>query len=371
MRDFRLPDAIIVGGGVLGCACALRLAESGLTVILVERDAIASHASGNAYGGLYPTFGPGIPGPSLPVAIRSVELHRELDPPLQDETGIDIGLREAPSIELALTPEDMIGLFDASVWWPSQGFDFKMLDRQHLLEIEPAITPEAVGGVLHNSHYEVDSYRFTLALATAFERRGGRIRSGAVAGLEREGDRVGGVVLESGEVLQAGVVVIASGPWAGQGEIDGLPDLPIRPVKGEIIRLRYPGTDLSHRVVVGRSYVARKPGGLVWIGTTDEEAGFDEKPTFAARDEIFAGALAIAPGLESAEIVEHTACLRPTSADGLPVVGPVADGAIVANGAGSKGILLSHAIAEFVREIVTGEEASVAMPAEYDVGRFL
>ncbi len=371
MRDLRLPDAVVVGGGVIGCACALKLAEGGLNVTLVERDAIASHASGNAYGGLYASFGPGIPGPTLPVALRSIELHRELDPQLQDETGIDIGLRQAPSIDLALTQEAMIELFDRSAWWAAQGFDFEMLDQRHLREIEPGIAPDAVGGVLHNSHYEIDSYRFTLALATAFERQGGQIRAGAVNGLSRDGDRVTGVALQSGEELAAGTVVIASGPWAGEGEIDGLPDLPVRPVKGEIIRLRYPEADISHRIAVARSYVARKPDGLVWIGTTDEEAGFDETATVAARDRIMAGALAIAPGLESAEIVEHTACLRPTSVDGLPVVGAVADGAIVANGMGSKGILLSHAVAEFVREIVTGEEASVAMPAEYDVGRFL
>ncbi len=190
-------------------------------------------------------------------------------------------------------------------------------------------------------------------------------------GLLRDGDRVSGVVLGSGEELQAGTVVLASGPWAGQGEVEGMPDLPVRPVKGEIIRLRYSGTDISHRIAVDRSYVARKPDGLIWIGTTDEEAGFDETATTAARDSIMAGALAIAPGLESAEIVEHTACLRPTSSDGLPIVGPVAEGAIVANGMASKGILLSHAVAEFVREIVTGEEASVAMPPEYDVARFV
>jgi glycine oxidase len=202
-------------------------------------------------------------------------------------------------------------------------------------------------------------------LATAFERHGGSIRSGNVISLAAPGE----VTLESGAAISAPVRIICSGPWAGTNEIAGIPNLPIRPVKGEIIRLSFPGDEFTHRVVNGRPYIARKPDGRVWIGTTDEEAGFDETASASARESILAGALGLSPALESAVIEQHTACLRPTSADGLPVVGPVDDGLYVANGAGSKGILYSHIIAEWISDAV--QDGNDSVPAEFAVSRFL
>jgi glycine oxidase len=358
-------DVAVVGGGVIGCAIAYRLATAGLSVEVIERDGIASHASGNAYGGLYATFGPGIPGPALAVAKKSIELHKELDPEIESESDIDTEFRPSRSIDVAMDESALKEVHENAEWWESADLPVERLSPESILDLEPLITPNIIGGVRHLSHYEVDSYKLTLALATAFESHGGVIRSGNVVSLATQGE----VTLESGSAISAPVRIICSGPWAGANEIAGIPNLPIRPVKGEIIRLAFPGNEFNHRVVNGRPYIARKPDGLVWIGTTDEETGFDETATVSARESILAGALELAPALETAVIEQHTACLRPTSADGLPMVGQVDDGLYVANGAGSKGILYSHMIAEWIADSVMEDTDSV--PAEFAVSRFI
>jgi glycine oxidase len=358
-------DVAVVGGGIIGCAIAYRLAKSGLSVELIERDGIASHASGNAYGGLYATFGPGIPGPALAVAKKSIELHKKLDPEIESESDIDTEFRSSRSIDVAADETTLKEVHANADWWESEDLPIERLSAESIFELEPHLTPNIIGGVRHLSHYEIDSYKITLALATAFERHGGVIRSGNVVSLATADE----VALESGSAINAPVRIICSGPWAGANEIAGIPNLPIRPVKGEIIQLSFPGDEFSHRVVNGRPYIARKPDGRVWIGTTDEEAGFDETASASARESILAGALELAPALESAVIEQHTACLRPTSSDGLPVVGQVDDGLYVANGAGSKGILYSHIISEWIADAV--QDGNDSVPVEFAVARFL
>ena len=109
----------------------------------------------------------------------------------------------------------------------------------------------------------------------------------------------------------------------------------------------------------------------MWTGTTEEEAGFDENPTSQARDEIMASLLKMIPTLEEAELVQHTACLRPLSADGIPIMGavPGLDGAYVATGAGRKGILLGPGMGSVMADVILGGKADIPIEA-FDPGRF-
>ena len=365
------PDVLIVGGGVLGCAAALELARRGAAVMVVERDSIGSHASGSSYGGLFPTMGAGIPGPVLGPAKRAAELHRGLAAELRELTGIDVQLHACATITLATDAGELELLRAECRWQLSEGFDAGMLSPADTALLEPLVAREVAGALIERSHQELDSYRYVLALATAVERVGGVVRHGDVAGLLRDGARVTGVRTASGDETGAGAIVLATGPWAGSGEHLDLPGLPVRPLKGEILRLRFPGGDFDHRVVLGASYVRRKPDDVVWAGTTEEEAGFDDRPSESGRDSIVAGILDIAPSLEGAAMEEHTACLRPVSEDGLPIVGAVgqADGLFVLNGAGKKGVLLSPALAEMLAPVVLGETGA-AVPSEFSPARF-
>src|SRR5919206_952471 len=113
-------DVVIVGGGIAGMTTAYYLAKAGVPGVVVERDAIGSHASGFAYGGLSPLSGFGIPGPLAEIAQDGMRLHRELSKSLLDETGIDVDFRLRPSLALAFTEADVRRLQAAMPWQRKQ-----------------------------------------------------------------------------------------------------------------------------------------------------------------------------------------------------------------------------------------------------------
>lgn len=364
------PDVVVVGGGAVGCASALELAKARLDVVLVERDAVGSHASGFAYGGLFPNSGSGIPGPLLPWAKHAIERHKVLQEELRKVTEIDTQFRSTASLEVAFTAREYSALTANAQWQRHEGFSVEILDGDQVRRYEPFLSRDAVGGVLQESHYEVDSYRYTLALATAFERNGGHIRHGTVTGVSPISGGVE-VAFDSGERMTAGAAVLCMGPWGGDDRFKGVPALPIRPVKGEIVRLSFPGESFGRRLTGWGFYAARKPDGLVWAGSTYEEAGFNENPSPEARNSILEGVVALAPALQDAGVVEHTACLRPVSRDNMPVVGEIESNVFAANGAERKGILLSPVMAEAVAGLITRTTDIPSVPAEFRAGRFL
>jgi glycine/D-amino acid oxidase-like deaminating enzyme len=109
-------DIVIVGGGIAGMTAAYYLAKSGVPSVVVERDAIGSHASGFAYGGLSPLSGFGIPGPMAEIALDGMRLHRELSKSLLEETGIDVDFRVRSSLALAFTEADVRRLRATMPW---------------------------------------------------------------------------------------------------------------------------------------------------------------------------------------------------------------------------------------------------------------
>jgi len=366
------PDVVVVGGGVLGCAAALELTRRGAAVTVVERDSIGSHSSGFAYGGLFVMSGAGIPGPVLEPAMQASERHRTLAGELRDIADIDVQLRPAGTLTLAADAEELETLQAEYEWQHAEGLDTEVLSPSDVARLEPMVERDVAGALIERSHQELDSYRFTLALATALEKLGGVVRHGDVTGLLRNGSRVSGVQTASGDEIAAGATILATGPWAGSDEHPDLPRFPIRPVKGQILHLRFPGGGFDHRVMLGGYYVRRKPDGLVWAGTTEEKTGFDDRPSESGRASIIEGALRIAASLEHATVEEHTACLRPVSDDGLPVIGAVAetDGLFVLNGAGRKGIFLSPVFADMLAPVVLGETGASTAPVDFSPARF-
>ncbi len=358
-------EVIIAGGGIVGIATAYFLGRAGVRATVVERDSVGSHASGFAYGGLSPLSGAGIPGPVYPLAMEGMRLHRELAQTLPQETGVNTEFRPRPSLSLAFTKEEAQRARADMAWQQRQpGFKVEWLDPPGVRSVDARISHQALGGVYVEGGADVEPYRLVLALAQAAEKLGATIRHGRVTGLRRQGGRVCAVVLESGEV-PCEQVVLCMGPWSGEASSWLGIKVSVRPLRGQILRLRAPGPPLECSVGWAGNYATTKPDGLLWTGTTEEEAGFQETPTSQARDSIMASLLRMLPSLGDAQLVQHTACLRPLSSDGLPVLGRVPgwEGVCLATGAGRKGILLGPAMARAVADLLTTGQTGIPVQA--------
>src|SRR5262245_39788795 len=365
------PDVVIVGGGIVGMTAAYYLAKAGVPSVVVERDAIGSHASGFAYGGLSPLSGFGIPGPMAEIAQDGMRLHRELAKGLAEETGIDVDFRLRASLALAFTDADVQRLRTALPWQQQQpGYTVRWLDVPDARRGGPGKSGGTKRGGAREGGGAVEPYRLVLALTRAAERLGVRVRHGRAIGLRRDGGRVTGVVLER-ETLSCASAVLALGPWSADASSwIGVP-IDVRPLKGQILRLQAPGPPVECSVGWGHNYATTKTDGLLWAGTTEEEAGFDEETSVAARDEIGDALVRMLPAMADAQVAQQTACLRPVASDGLLVLGgvPDLDRLCVATGGARKGILYGPAMGHAIASLVLGRETRVALQ-QFAPGRF-
>jgi glycine/D-amino acid oxidase-like deaminating enzyme len=275
------------------------------------------------------------------------------------------------SLALAFTEADVRRLQVALPWQQRQpGYAVRWLHTAEARRVEPRISDETLGATLIEGGGAVEPYRLVLALTRAAERLGVMVRHGRAIGLRRDGGRITGVVLER-EVLSCATAVLALGPWSAEAsDWIGVP-IDVRPLKGQILRLQAPGPAVECSVGWGHNYATTKTDGLLWAGTTEEEAGFDEESTHAARDEIGAALLRMLPAMADAQVAHQTACLRPVASDGLLVLGcvPGLDQVYVATGGARKGILYGPAIGHAIADLVLGRDTRVALDA-FAPGRF-
>src|SRR5262245_23472409 len=348
-------DVVIVGGGIVGMATAYYLAKGGVASVVIERDAIGSHASGYAYGGLSPLSGFGIPGPLAEMAQEGMRLHRELAESLVEETKMDVDFRVRSSLALALTEADVRRLQSALPWQQQQaGYSARWVDASEARRVEPRISEDTIGAVLIDGTADVEPYRLVLALTRAAEQMGVTVRHGKVTGLRRAGGRVTSVILERGEVPC----------WI---------DMPIevRPLKGQILRLQAPGPPVTCSVGWGHNYATTKTDGLLWAGTTEEEAGFDEETTAEARDEIGTALVTMLPAMADAQVVYQTACLRPLASDGLLLLGrvPGLENVYMGTGAARKGIVYGPPMGRAIADLILTGSTKLNLDA-FNPGRF-
>ena len=369
-------DVVIIGGGIAGIGTAYYLAAMGIRSTVIERDGIASHASGFAYGGLSGgvTNGPHV---NTPLIEYSMGLYPALAEALPAETNVDIQYQPRPLLRLALTGDEAAALTQHFDWQQAQpGYTIEWLTPEQARALEPRISPETVGALHVEGSSDIEPYRLTLALGQAAEQRGVTLRTGEVTAVHVSGGRVDGVSIATGagnaERIACDTVVVAMGPWTAQAsEWFGVP-LPVHPLKGQIIRLQAPGEPYALSVGHLGNYAMTKPSdGLVWCGTTEEHADFDESRTTEARDAIIESTLRMLPSLEDAELVLQTACLRPVTPDGAVTLGaiPGTDGAYVATGGGRQGIMMGPGMAKATADLIASGAAEIDL-APHAPGRF-
>ena len=281
-------DVVIVGGGAAGCSVAYYLSLAGAKATVVESEGLGTQASGFSSGGLNPLEGNNIPGPLGPLAIESHRMHLHLWDELKEVTGIDYEGRVVSLIKVAFKDAELDELRESHQLFsaaPDDGFSATWLSREEVLAMEPRISPAIIQGLSAYGNAALDSYKYTLALASAAERGGASVRSGWVRGLRISGSRVTGVFLGDGEIA-CDNLVLAMGPWSREAEQWLDISIPVDPLKGQTLRFEAPGPALSHDFSGGGGSVHPKPDGLVWGGTTEEAVGFNKSLTEAAREYI-------------------------------------------------------------------------------------
>ncbi len=368
------PDVVIVGGGIIGCLAAYYLGQRGLSAVIIERDGIGSQASGNAAGILTPYSGADTPA-LMAFAEESQRLHRELAQALPETTGIDYHYGLVPFLRVALTEEDE---GDLRRWYDArsrEGHDLAWLSGEEGRRLSDGwLAPEARAVVPSRLEPQVDPYRLVLAVAAAAEALGSRIRSGEVVGIKGGEGKATGVVLSDGATVQGQAVLLAMGPWTKlAGPWAGL-DIPVEPVRGQIVKLSLPGAQPEFALlrIEGRGYILRKPSGEVLGGTTWERVGFDRQATPEGQASIVKGTLRLSPRARDAVVEESRACLRPYSADEHPIIGlaPGWENLYIAAGHGPEGILMGTATGKYLAQLIaTGRSDYDLSP--FSPGRFL
>ena len=354
-------DVVVVGAGVIGCAIAYELGSRGAKVLLLEREAIGSGASTHATGSLSMLGAEFSPGPSFALALQSYRMFPDLVSKLEQETGMDLLYQRRPQLRLALEEEEE-RLIQKGMPWQGEHLSLSWIDGDEVRRIEPRLTPRVRGAVYEQESAQLDSYRFTLALAQAAERHGTELRLRQVAGLLRSNGRVTGVRLAAGDI-SCDTVVLAMGAWsAASADWLGVP-VPVAPMKGERLLLRYEGEPLPVLLTSPRrGHMISRLDGFLSVGSTGGRdydrrelflgTEFDRQPTEAAKMELLQRAMDVFPDVEKAEVVHHLAGSRPLSGDRMPIIGPVpgVQGVLLATGHGTKGIHLAPITARIVAD---------------------
>jgi glycine oxidase len=364
-----MEDVLIIGGGVIGLSLAYELAGEGLSVRVLERAEPGREASWAGAGILPPPAS--IEPPSLARLMdMSWRLHAVWHEQLRGLCGIDNGYRRTGGLYLASESAEVPDLLAQAAAWQRSGTAAEVLDPAELLRKEPGLqggwASQAPAALWVPDEAQLRNPWHMKALRAACQARGVQLSPWLAAEgfLVRRG-RVQGVDTPAGRI-NTGAVCIAGGAWSqGIAARLGL-ELRVRPVRGQIVLLG-PGQPLLRRIVnVGRRYLVPRAEGRVLVGSTEEEAGFDNRTTAAGISGLLEFALRLVPQLAQARVEASWAGLRPASADGLPYLGAVPElqNAYVAAGHHRNGLLLSPATAVVMSRIIRG------VPPEVDLTPF-
>jgi glycine oxidase len=373
-------DAVIVGGGVIGTAIAWRAASAGLAVTLIDPDIDADKASLVAAGMLGPVsesvFGE---QNLLNLNLLAVDRFPSFNQELEDATGLVTGLRTEGTLAVAYDSGDLAALRRLTEFRHSIGLKAEALDAKQCRALEPFLAPATRGGVLATGDLSVDNRRYLTALRAAAAKAGVTHLTGTVTEVTAEpgGARVRARLDHDAGVseLTARDVVVAAGFAASKlAGVPGAIRQAVRPVKGQLLRLRHPehlppvATRTIRATVQGRDiYLVPRADGEVVVGATQEERD-DRDATVGAVHDLLRDAVIALPAISELILAEIDVGLRPGSKDNGPIVGRVDRGLVMATGHFRNGILLSAATADAVAAILAGREPAPAW-APFHPGR--
>ena len=345
------PDVVVIGGGLAGLTSAWRAAQRGAEVVLLERGELAGQASRAAAGMLAPVAEADLGERALlELGLRAAAAW----PAFAAELG-DVGYRRCGTLLVARDADEAAALERELGFREQLGVAVTRLRPSQARRLEPALAPTVRLALQAPDDHVADPRLLAPALAEAARHAGAVLRTGA----EVTSVRAGEVELAGGEVLHAGDVVVAAGAWAG-----GLAGVPVRPLKGQILRLRDPeGPGLLERVVRwDGGYLVPRGTGRYVLGATMEDRGFDTRVTAGGVHELLRDASELVPGVLELELEEASAALRPTTPDNTPIIGrSERTGLVFAAGHHRNGVLLASITGDLVADALAGAAPETAL----------
>ena len=375
-------DVIVVGAGVIGTAIAWRAALAGHSVLIVDPggdDPKTDDKASLVAAGMLGPVSESVFGETdlLNLNLHAVDRFPSFNAELQRAAGTSTGLRTDGTLAVAYDNGDLAALDRLTEFRHSIGLKAERLDARECRRREPFLAPSTRGGVFAAGDLSVDNRRYLAALRSAATAAG--VRTVRAVAAQVTGGRVTltAGTQPAGTQLTAAHVVAAAGH--ATRHLDGVPKAvrqAIRPVKGQILRLRHPQgmphilTRTVRAIVQGHDlYLVPREDGELVVGATQEERG-DRDVTAGAVHDLLRDATTAVPAVSELILAEAVAGLRPGSSDNGPVLGPVGDGRlIIAAGHYRNGIMLSAVTADAVAALLDGKNAHAAW-APFRPGRF-
>jgi len=344
----------VVGGGVVGCFIAYRLAGMGVPVTLVEQAGPGSGATGNSAGNIQPASGDD-DAYKIALGAESLALWRKHLPQIKEAGGIDYREQNVRYLYASINEDEESEVLRILDDVQAAGLKAEWVDGPTAREIEPRLSPSITGGMLHQDCIQMDPKLFMAAFANAAESQGVMIqRQVQAVGLTVAGGRVRGIELQDGNTLECASAVLATGAWTLKVMSEWLGyDLPVEPFGLQKLHLGL-GTAEPLNCAVrwnGVNIVCRRDG-LVHAGSRFDPAGFDAQPSAESEQWLLEKVAAILPGFQPSG-VENIAAFAASTPARIPLIGqlPGIDGIYLAVPS-TDGFLMAAMLAEMTANLM-------------------
>jgi glycine oxidase len=335
----------VVGAGIVGCAVGFELAQRGFHVELFDMNRVGGGATHATAGVLAPFIEAPAAGPLHDLTVESFRLYDQFVSQVRETSGVAVEYRRCGTLELAETADDEERLRAGARLARASGFQAEWSERRL-----PAGSGATARGLLIPSQGYVRVEQLLTAMRSGIEARGGRFTEGQ--GVQRIEPSETRVILQTGtRRVDSDAVIIAAGSWSDS--LGGEP-VGVRPVRGQLVRLRWSGPPLEQVLWTHDCYVVPWIDGTLLVGATVEDVGFDNRVTVDGVAALLRAVARLLPDSADATFLEARSGLRPASSDGLPVIRPSRRSAriIYATGHYRNGILLAPVTARRVADLI-------------------
>jgi glycine oxidase len=364
------PDVLIMGGGVIGLTTALCLADKGLSISLLDRQSTGQEASWAGAGMLPPGNFQNAATPEARLRSYSHSLWKGFSQSLLEQTGVDNGYKVCGAIDVFKSNET--NLFRAQCQaWTDEGIRFHVPENNEVTHYVPGLNPEYKSSAFLPDFAQVRNPRHLQALRAACLQKGVEIiEHVSDVSLVTADHRVLHARLPD-RILSFATLCVTAGSWSTSILRSLGFEVPVRPIRGQIVQLQMHELPFSCVIEHGRQYLVPRQDGLILVGSTQEDVGFEKKNTAEGIAQLLEFAVSLVPTLRRAEVVRCWSGLRPASPDELPVLGaiPGLSNAVVGAGHFRSGLQMSPGTAAILADLICGTETAISLEG-FSVDRF-